>query len=243
MSVRTLLLTLLYFFSFGAQAVIITIDPDNYAHGTDLSHVGPGLTLNVLRQSSYDIPESSVYAPLVTPLLAVDCDQSRCGAHEGTREFGHQLTDGLISHAYGEINIFDWCYDQGLPSSCRDGFSVLEMVFDQPTDFLQLETVWGSDPAAIMAFNSAGERLFYCGANYTSCTDMIHTEIVNGDYNSTFVVERSQRDISRVIFGAIMGSAHLGEISYRVPEPGTLALFAMTLGLAGFARRRTHLNR
>ena len=76
-----------------------------------------------------------------------------------------------------------------------------------------------------------------------ACADMIHTEIVNGDYNSTFVVERSQRDISRVIFGAVIGSAHLGEISYRVPEPGTLALFAMTLGLAGFARRRTHLNR
>ena len=42
MSVRTLLLALLYLSSFGAQAVIITIDPDDYAHGTDLSHVGSG---------------------------------------------------------------------------------------------------------------------------------------------------------------------------------------------------------
>jgi hypothetical protein len=242
MSVRALLLALLYLSSFGAHAVIITIDPDDYAHGTDLSHVAPGLTLNTLRQSTFDMPISSVYAPLVVPILAVDCDQSRCGAHEGTRGFGTRIPDGRISQGYGEINVWDWCYE-GLASSCRDGFSVLEMVFDQPTDFLRLETVWGSDPAAIMAFNSAGERLFYCGASYISCTDLIHTEIVNGDYNSTFVVERSQRDISRVIFGAIMGSAHLGEISYRVPEPGTLALFAMTLGLAGFARRRTHLNR
>lgn len=239
---RTLLLALLYLSSFGAHAVIITIDPDDYAHGTDLSHIAPGLTLNALRQSPWDGPVSSVYAPMVVPILAVDCDQSRCGAHEGTRGFGHQITDGRISQGYGEINVWYQCY-QGLAGSCRESSSVLEMVFDQPTDFLRLETVWGSDPAAIMAFNSAGERLFYCGAMYQPCPDMIHTEIVNGDYNSTFVVERSQRDISRVIFGGIIGSAHLGEISYRVPEPGTLALFGMALGLAGLARRRTRLNR
>jgi hypothetical protein len=222
--------------SVEAHSYIVTIDPDNYANGTDLSQVGPGLTLRVLRQS-YDATESSVYDPIISPLLGADCfPGGRCGAHEGSRGFGMQHSSGDIVQGFGEINLWDQC-SRGAGGACRDGYSVIEMIFERPTDFLQLESVWGSDPAAIQVFNSAGERLMYCGAAYFVCPDVISTEL-RYDYHSTFVVERTQRDIARVIFGGIIGSAYLGEITYRVPEPGAFALFAM--GLLGVvnARRR-----
>lgn len=215
--------------SMQAHAYIVTIDPDNYAPGTDLSYVGPGLTLRALRQS-YDAPESGMYDPIVSPLLVGTCTPGeRCGAHEGTHDFGMQHSSGDIVRGFGEINIWSSCA-QGGSGACRDGYSVIEMVFDRPTDFLQLESVWGSDPAAIQVFNSHGERLMYCGAAYFLCPDVIRTE-ARADNYSTFVVERAQRDIARVIFGGIIGSAYLGEITYRVPEPGALTLFG--LGLVG----------
>ncbi|MBM0104779.1 PEP-CTERM sorting domain-containing protein [Steroidobacter sp. S1-65] len=231
--------------SFSAHATLITIDPDDYAHGTDLSQIAPGLTLQALHQAntSRDPVPNSFYAPVYLPIVAADCD-FRCGNLNGEREFGFLSPSGSVLEGFGRIEGNSWCLSAtqaGLGSSyCRDGFTVLEMTFENPTDFLQVETAWGSDASSLMAFNSAGERLFWCTANEQNrvCDGVQIVTSGLGGHSSTFTIARDTGDIARVIFGGFMGSASIGGITYNVPEPGTLALFALGLWGLGLARRR-----
>lgn len=231
---RTLALALLLGMSFGANATLVTIDPDDYALGTDLTHAGPGLTLQTLSQRGI-----TYYDPAILPVIAADCASSsvRCGDPDYTSEFG-----STTSSVYGVIENWYGCSSVGHTGYCRDGFRVLDMVFDSPTDYLQIETGWGSDPPAFMAFNSAGERVLYCSAFQASCGNgAVQTQTVGvGEHWSIMTVQLASADIARVVFGGQMGGANIGEITYNVhvPEPGTLALLSLGLLGAGLARRR-----
>jgi hypothetical protein len=232
---RALALVTLFGVSFGANATLVTIDPDDYALGTDLSHAGPGVTLQRLSQTGI-----TYYNPTVSSVIAADCFSSRCGDPDWTTEFSAPGFGN--SNGWGRVEYWYGCASTGHTGYCRDGFRVLDMVFDSPTDYLQIQTGWGSDTSAFMAFNSAGERILYCNAAQTSCGNgAVQTQTFGiGEHWTTFTVQLASADIARVVFGGFMGGANIGEITYNtnVPEPGTLALFSLGLLGAGLARRR-----
>ena len=66
-----------------AQADVITLDPDFYAAGTDLSHVGPGVTLSVISGTAdNNLLLSAVYARR-NPLCS--SDPFACDAFTGSQ--------------------------------------------------------------------------------------------------------------------------------------------------------------
>ena len=87
---RALALVLLLGVSFGANATLVTIDPDDYALGADLSHAGPGVTLQMLSQNGI-----TYYNPAVSSVIAADCLRSsvRCGDPDYTSEFAFGLPE------------------------------------------------------------------------------------------------------------------------------------------------------
>jgi hypothetical protein len=203
-----------------ASALIVDFRADQFASGTDVSHVTAGVSLQGLRQA----PEQN-YSVISTSIMSRSCvpNDFYCGSHTGTSTFHNGVS--------GFWNYLDY-RECGPGRPCFDGFNVLEIAFDQPTDYLGLETTWASDPVGFIAYDIHGNEILSCG------TSTCGTATFQGDQLmfSTFSVQRAQADIARVIFGGDDGVGRIGAIRYSVPEPGTAALFAA--GLLGLAVSR-----
>jgi hypothetical protein len=112
-------------------------------------------------------------------------------------------------------------------------FRVLEITLDRPTDFVAIDSVWYSDAPGMLAFDSAGNLL---NADSWSSIPATYTHGPGGGY-SVNRLQREQRDISRVVFGGLMGTSRPTRIEvHRVPTPTTLMLTAM--GALLLVRRR-----
>jgi hypothetical protein len=200
--------------SVSTHAEIVTIDPDNYPAGTELSVIAPGVNLRTITHAG-----GSTYTPVYSPVLSHDCTSpTYCGAFEGVRDLGSTLSAGVLTGNWGAINDWDGCANGGSSFACMSPSRVLELRFKTPISLLQLETSWLSDPSAIIAYDSAGNELFRCSSSYYPCSYDSTVTYGSGSYSETrFVVTRRTADISRVVFGAIGGMARIGEISFWRP--------------------------
>ncbi|HEX7116714.1 MAG TPA: PEP-CTERM sorting domain-containing protein [Steroidobacter sp.] len=115
-----------------AHATIITVDAGDYAPGTDVSHLLPGLTLTSFHQSSGNVP----FSPTAQPVLI--------GELEGLPTFG-----GF----HGDVRFAAGCYLNGF---CSQPFSFLQLDFEFDTDYVRVTSVRQSVPAGLIAFDRAG---------------------------------------------------------------------------------------
>jgi hypothetical protein len=215
-----------------AHAEIITIDPDNYAAGTNLSSsiAGVGLSGYSKDFSGGAVAHDAVYAAS-DPHCATN--PSECKAVTGAHVFSKE-SDGVedfLGGVWFEANAARHCFEASL---CSGGFSALLIDFATPTDFVEISGKFRSDSPLLYAFDAS--RNFLGGG---CCT-------TPGQWNSfttgTSLFQSATANISYVIAAGWSASSSLDVLRYNdvssVPAPGTALLFAAGLAGAWLARRR-----
>jgi hypothetical protein len=225
-----------------ANAALITIEPDDYAPGTDLSHIVPGLTLESLYQAS---SSGNTYNPVVTPLYAgIPCNGggwTNCEvAATGDQMFASSPTSG--GWEYLDAFYANDCISRGgsPAAGCVQGFSVVSAHFEGGTSFVSFDAIWKSDPLWIYAYNSAGQLVASCfGPNEPtnpSCYTAggFHPDNQNW-LTGTMSVASAAGDIAWVIAGGDNGGSGVDRLVFEspasVPEPATLGM--LLAGVAG----------
>ncbi len=209
--------------SLPASADIVTLEPDDFASGTDvsLSWIESGIRLRSYTSSGE--PDRTLTIEAVS---VVDDRRPVTGA----RTFG----------TFSYVNSSDYCFTVAAacpPSGLFESFRVLRIDFERPVDFVEVFGAHSSDPVGLYAINSANEIVATCYAQYSG--DCFHTlSTTNIATIATSSVTRPIRDITSVFIGGVSGGSSVDTIRVNVPEPGTLALFALGLVLATGCRRR-----
>lgn len=204
-------LALLIVSSSAAHAGIITINPNAYPLGTDLSTMFDGARLAVVSQNG-----GSTFAPIASPALV----SPAWAAASGVNGIGGVLWQG---------NGYEGCRTQ-LIFSCRDDYRLLEVTFDRPTDYIRVVTSYYSDAAEMYLYDVAGHLIDHPSTEVSHARDSDATIGVN-------VIQRDHADIYRMIFGGFENSVSATELQYhKVAEPSTFLLLA--IGGVVFARRK-----
>jgi hypothetical protein len=200
-----------------ASADIILVDPNVYPVGTSVGSAFPDLTMTTMTSwgTNGDVSVvSNTYAGVA-----------------GTNSFG----------TYSSANE----YAAWLQSRTRTGdwyWNVLELSFASPTNYIQMVGGWLSDVPMIYAFDAANNLLAVCtpGSSQPGCSSdmLLDNTGFNGSSLAAISLQRTEADIARIVFGGATGNASAQQISYNVPEPTTLGLALVGLGLAGLVRRR-----
>jgi hypothetical protein len=210
-----------------ARADLILIDANAYVAGTDLSELFLGSSLLHLtnQQNTDGMDGRELYRPTGAPVLALTNFHSPDVLSIGS--FASHLDD------------YDACSRATLGSlfACRS-YDVLELRLDNPTNFIAIDSIWFSDSPGIRAYDAAGNLLNLTGPGslYTHVGGVLN--LPNSPTASTITLNRSQADISRIVFGGEAGNSTPLRISYNVPEPATLSLVGLGLAGVGLFRKR-----
>ena len=206
-------------FTSSAWADVITINASDYPLGTDLSHMLEGVSMAKL--SSF-----GGLAETVSPVYAVSTYHA-----PGVLSFG-----GLAS----TIDEYQTCHNNPGSLSCY-GYDVLELRFDAPTDFVQINGFMFSDGPDMMAYDTAGAVI--AGFRSRAQPSVITYAAVGSGYSTSVTITRDARDIARVVYGGLLGNASPTQVTYNVPEPTTLGFMSLGLLSAGLFRTRSSSTR
>ena len=224
------------------DARIITLEPDDYASGANLSDLGQGAHLYTFSNLTGAPNRSAVYAQSNS-----DCTSSplACDAFSGT--MGFSSDPGALGTLYGDwfdILSASICWRRvnvgGAGASCNDleSFTALLIEFDRPTDYVELSGAYLSDAPMLFVFDAAFNVIGTCLQTSGGCTS---TSVHRSGYEyglRTLSLATDAPTISYVLAAGAGGNTSLDLLNYRVPEPATLGLFAV--GLLGLmARRKT----
>ena len=222
-------------FASSARADIITIEPDDYAAGTDLTHVGPGVTL--WRATATASEETPIALSSVYSVLDPTCEFHPCTAITGDQLFGGFTGSQHFARCFEQVHGTAYAESSNL---CRDeaGHSVLMLEFDTGADFVEIGATWGSDYLVMFAYDELFNRIAYTGVSGPGGTT---TSWVAGDpYRRTIQSITSTTPMRYVLLGSTEGGINLDQLRYEaVHEPTTLTLFGVGLWLfAARVRRR-----
>lgn len=229
-----------------ASADLITLEPDSFAAGADVSHASPGVTLwSLTATSSLDSPLmlSPVYArnnpacasnPFACDAVTgsqgfspySDGDGRLFGNWNGSRSVGHCFAD-VHTGALGGSS-YNSCADAGNQRA-------LLIQFDAPTDFVEIAGAWSHDFPMMVAFDA--------NFHVVPVSDLGTWLPRLGEYHQNVLsITSSTSNISYVLAGSVGDATSLDALRYQsVPEPSTLALGA--IGLVALFRARTRRRR
>lgn len=210
-----------------AQADLITIDADAYAPGTNVSNAFDGVTLSHLTFTSAGMQSNAVYA------AGCPAGSPHC-AGLGAASFGYQNRLGNISAFwYSNSPPIGSCLRQNYPYCYNERQDLLEVSFDQATDFIQFDSTHNNDWPHVWALDAAG--------NLLSVTTQSVFHSVWGQNGAqyghqTMTITSALGNISRLVIAGNGGYSSVDSITYNgpsqsVPEPETLAL--LLAGLVG----------
>lgn len=206
-----------------AGAAPITINPNDFPFGTDLSTIYSGVTLSHVRNApnTDGLDGRQVFRPVASTVIATPTHH----------------TDGALSiGGLGmEVNDYRDCRQSGstgLGFGCSS-YDVLDATFHNPTSFLEIKSFFFSDGPSVLAYDLGGNRITFAVGEF------VVTNTPMGARNgSTIVLSRAQSDIAQVVFGGVGGNSTPVEITYNVAEPATAGLLLLGLVGATVFRRR-----
>jgi hypothetical protein len=233
-----------------AQALIIEIEPDNWAAGTDVSRLTTGVTLSVVTLEQIGVAENGL--PLWSPVNggAVYSTASALAA-TGDSVFGwapeHSLPTGEV--LWGEVGpqcLFAPCW--AVREIARFD-RVLRLDFDTPTDYVSvIGRMTGGDPTTIWPFD---ENQAFVPGCVTGCATQRYSavhpfSITDPIYGYDVLVRHTPAaNIKTVFIGGIDAKQPLDRLRFNdmvsVPEPSTLGLFL--IAAAAIAARASTLRK
>ena len=228
-----------------ADADLITIEPDAFTAGTNVTAVTPGVLLwaALVTGTSVDpLRLSAVYAQ-----HSGACDDAslftQCYAATGSQGFSP------VSNPEGTL--FSWSSDRfpancfallnsssfaGSPNSCGPsvaGFQALLIELSAPTSFVEIAGAWNSDYLELRAFDE--------NFNLLPLPQTLTTDPRMPGYATTGTVSMAAptATMKYVFAGSTEGGIALDRLSVaQVPEPSTLLL-----AMAGFVGLHAHRRR
>lgn len=221
------------------QADLITIDPDAYAAGADLSEAAPGASLRTITNLGAT-PAGSAFAEL--PVYARHnpvcvSDPYLCDATTGTLGFSPfgDAEGPLYGNWFNFIEAAN-CWSlartgQDALSFCdqsRNAFRALLIEFHDPTDYVAISGAFLSDEPHLIAFDASFNRLGLAQVTRVlRYGEGFHHNLGHALFSTPVPL------ISYVVVAAVSGNSSLDNLRYRVSEPSALLL--LLVGLASVA--------
>jgi hypothetical protein len=230
-----------------ANADIITIEPDDFAPGTNLTAATPGVLLWAALITA--TPADPLHLSAVYAQHSSACDDPV----SGTQCYAATGSMGFSPSSNPEGTLFSWSSDRhpancfallnnpggfgGSPSSCSAnvGFQAMLIELDEPTSFVQVAGGWNSDFLELRALDA--------NFNILSLTQTLITDPRLPGFATTGTVSMSAptATMKYIFAGSTEGGIALDRLSFQqVPEPSTLLLtMAGIVGLCRQVRKRT----
>jgi hypothetical protein len=210
-----------------ANASFITIDPNDYPFGTDLSTMFEGATLSKItnRPNTDGMDGKTTFQPIASAAYAVP---------------SYHLLDGLAIGSQGiSIDDYESCRSASLyggSSWACGSYDVLDVSFQEPTNIIQVDGAFFSDGPQLLAYDPAGNRITFAAGELSAS----YAPISDWSTGFSFSIHRQQSDIARVVFGGRDGNATASKITYnKVPAPSTLLMLSVGALFLLRVRKRT----
>ena len=242
-----------------AHATLLTIEPDDFAAGTNLTSAFDGISITSVSLSVTGIRDDGL--PIYSPVLgAVYSHLVPTGAGSGAFVYGAATGDRVFgSTSDSDANVSGIRWGQLFGSTClltscsapglaQDIGQVLRLDFDIPTNFVSaIGRFTGGDPTVIYAYDEFGQLVDHCAelsldfqgnvcaSRFYTAEPVFSTLYGWGDVK----VSSDTRNIKTVLIGGAISSQFVDQIVVNAPEPSTLALYGFGLLGLVMSRRRT----
>jgi hypothetical protein len=231
----------LFMASMPSRAAIISINPDYYADGANISNATAGVTLSAFNWAG-GFFDPAVSTPDLAPIFASAC--GACGPFSGQHVFSGGLSENYFG-GFRDYNVLAGVVG-GNPPTQVGAFNLFRADFAAPTNFVQvIAGAGGEEFTFVTAFDTDDNAVGSCSLGSGSLCDLYltpeYTDVRTGAYQLS--ISTGTNNIAYLLAGGGIASTRIQSLTFvrSVPEPATLGLFAVSLVGFGIARRRSVL--